>query len=76
MMKYYIHIYTLSFYIIYTILYKRYCSDIYCCDINCAFIGYNKNNKTKCTVHALKQSRLRFLIGKICLKEYVTCVKS
>ena len=31
---------------------KRYCCDIFFCDINCAFDGYNKNNS--CAVHALK----------------------
>ena len=32
---------------------KRHCSNIYFCDINGAFFGYNKNNK-RCTVHVLK----------------------
>jgi len=27
---------------------KRRCCDIYCCDINCAFGGYNKNTEYMC----------------------------
>jgi len=35
---------------------KRYCCDIYFCDINCAFVGYNKNIN-KCTVHMHREEK-------------------
>jgi hypothetical protein len=45
---------TVSLYIIYiNILYKETQCDIYLCDNNYAFVGYNKNN-TQCMIHVLK----------------------
>jgi len=44
---------TVSLYVIYiNILYKETQCNIYFCDNNCAFVGYNKNN-TKCMVRVL-----------------------
>jgi hypothetical protein len=33
---------------IFIVLYKRYCCDIYSCNINFAFVGCNKNNAQMC----------------------------